>query len=466
MIASPSPAWADAVTLIPGESYLRLDGKPRFLLGRNATGWSMEQFTEQFGWAREAGERIVRLHLSIGIAPQGPGADLDPQWLAHWEAVFDEAGRNGLLVLPVFGIWSDWNDGSLGETWPYWGRNAYNAALGGLATSPAELLADTPCRQSWLAWLGALVERWQGREDILGWEVFSEVDLITGSSEQAATEFAEAAAQVVRSADKHGRFVTVSLSGTRDWPQLFSSDAVDVVQVHPYATGPPYNGDLAGLIISCVRERLERYRKPVLIGESGLDWRPPRGTLTLSPRAEEGIRQAIWAALVSGACNGRMLWWEDGYDRYEGADIRAQYRHAALPVARFAREVDFTAMVPTAIEPSHGLSGAALANGHEAIVWLRDQNCTPPEWPLTRITGGKVELSAQGGAAEYEVEFWNTESGTVSGREVVASRGGQLRVIIPAFEGSIALRVLPWPLGSCPRPTGAGSREIARTPSR
>jgi hypothetical protein len=436
-----SPGWAQTVTLIPGEPYLRLDGKPTFLLGRNATGWSTEQFAEQFGWAREAGERIVRLHLGVGIASRGPAGVLDPQWIAHWESILDDAGRNGLLVLPVLGVWSEWNDGSGGETWHRWEANPYNAVQGGPATSPAELLADTPCRQTWLRWLGSLVERWQGRPEILGWEVFSELNLVSGSFEAAATEFAGAAARVVRSSDPRGRLVTASLSGTREWPMLFSSSAVDVVQVHPYANQPPYAGDLGSLIISCVRERLARYSKPVFIGESGLDSRPPRDTLTVSPRAEEGVRQALWASVVSGACNGRMLWWEDGYDRYEGLDLRTRYRAAARPVARFTREVDFAGMAPAAMETSDGLAGAALASDRLALVWLRDRSCAPPEWPLTRIADGEVVLAEPGAAAKYEVEFWSTATGTVSGHVTVASEGGHLRIALPAFEGSIAIKV-------------------------
>jgi Tat protein secretion system quality control protein TatD with DNase activity len=131
----------------------------------------------------------------------------------------------------------------------------------------------------------------------VGWEIFSEVDLITGATEDRAIEFAARAAAVVRAADPAHRPTTISQAGVNVWPKLLSSDAVQIVQVHPYAAHP-FGGNLDELFLKSVRERLQTYRKPVLIGECGLDWAPPRGTLDVAPGAEVGIRHAIWASTV------------------------------------------------------------------------------------------------------------------------------------------------------------------------
>jgi hypothetical protein len=50
-------------------------------------------------------------------------------------------------------------------------------------------------------------------------------------------------------------------------------------------------------------------------------------------------------------------------------------------------------------------------------------------------------LAEPGAPARYGVEFWSTDTGTVSGPVTVASDGGGLRIALPAFEGSIALKV-------------------------
>jgi hypothetical protein len=137
----------------------------------------------------------------------------------------------------------------------------------------------------------------------VAWEVFSELDMLTGSSEEKGTAFAEEAAKVIRAADRSKRPVTCSLTVVKDWPGLFKSDAVDLIQVHPYGYGN--KADLDEMILRSVRQRLATYGKPVMLGECGLDWRPPRGTLDVSERAPVALRHAIWAAMVSGAAT----WW-------------------------------------------------------------------------------------------------------------------------------------------------------------
>lgn len=68
-----------------------------------------------------------------------------------------------------------------------------------------------------------LVERWQGRPNIIGWDVFSELNLITGATEVEAVAFAEAARSVVRAADLSLRPVTASRAGNVAlWPTLSS----------------------------------------------------------------------------------------------------------------------------------------------------------------------------------------------------------------------------------------------------
>ena len=428
-------------TLNPGEFYFRLDGTPRFLLGRNPTGWEPRQFGTLLRWARDGGEKLVRIHLTNGMVPRAPAGKVDEAWARSWDEVFHLAATNGLYVLPVFGVWADWNDGTRAEAWHRWEVNPYSAALGGSARTPAELLSDTACRRQWLGWMEALVSRWRDRPEVIGWEVFSELDLVSGATEEAAVEFMRSAAGVVRAADPKHRPVTASLAGTNEWPRLFASDAVDLVQVHPYADLPRYKGELSALILDCVRQRLSRYRKPVLIGECGLDSRPPNGTLVTSPGAPAEVSHAIWASMVSGAANGRMLWWEDGYDQYHGLDLRTAYRDASAPAARFAANVDFTGFRPVEVQLAGRLTGAAIGNARCIIGWLKDAHCAPPDWPVRRVEGQSVALTVVGAASTWRVEFCDPRSGVMIGSAEELRQGDRLDVPLPAFEDSMALKL-------------------------
>jgi hypothetical protein len=258
----------------------------------------------------------VRFHVTHGAFGVGatPGGGVDEAWAAGWEAVFAHAAADGLQVMPVFGVWADWNDGSAGESWHAWEANPLNRANGGPAASPVELFRlGSPGQRAWIGWMEQVVQRWKGHANIAAWEVFSELDLVTHAGDAAlfrrnAVSFFEAAAARLREVDPLRRPVTASAAGW-SWPELYRTPGMELVQIHLY--GPEQQLDAA--ILSAVRAR-RAVGKPILLGESGLDWRAPKGsTQTTAAQGPIGTRHAVWAALVAGAMNGRALWWEDGY---------------------------------------------------------------------------------------------------------------------------------------------------------
>lgn len=441
--AEPTSQADGALRLVKGEFWFRHEGELRFLLGRNPTGREVEQFATLLKWGAASGERIVRIHLQVGRRSQAAPGKVDPAWVEHWEKVFDIAAAEGMHVLPVFSAWARWNDGSRNEPWHSWHRNPYNAELGGPAKVPAEFLADTECRKLWLQWLGAVVRRWQGRKNILGWEVFSELDLITGATEQGGVDFMRAAAKVVREADGKKRPVTASLAGVREWPKLFADDALDFIQVHPYANVRRFKGRLDELILHSVRARRKRYGKAVLIGESGLSGVPLADSPAKLPRAPIGIGHAIWAAAVSGAASGRMLWWEDGYDQYSKIDLRTKYKDASAPVARFVAGVNYAGFRPIDVTLPRELFGAALGDGSMVLAWFRDAKCVFPEWPVRRIPSQTVVLNIPAGSRAWTVTFHDTATGKPISTKAVRLADAVLTVPLPAFEGSIALKASP-----------------------
>jgi len=426
-----------------GERYCRVKGTPGFVLGRNPTETSPEAFDERFAEMAAAGESLARLHLMHGMPPNAEAGRVDELWAARWDRVFDAAERRGIGVIPVFTVWAQWNDGTGGELWHVWHDNPYNTVRGGPAKSPAEILSDTECRRVWLQWLGALVKRWQPRAGIIAWEPISELDLVTGATPAAGAAFIESAARVIRAADRKRRPVTVSLSGVTDWPAVFAGPGADIVQAHPYAVDPPYFGRLSDQIVDVTRDRLRKYGKPVLLGECGLDWRPPHGTLTESERALVGIRHALWASAVSGALSGRMLWWEDGYDKYERSSVARRYTDAAGPVARFVRGVSYAGLRPAACSMSGELKGAALAGPRLTIAWFRDSKCDPPSWPERTIRNETITIAVPGKARAWAVEFADTKTGLPCGRQDALLSDGSLTVRLPAFQDSIALKATP-----------------------
>ena len=115
---APSKPNSTLQELRSGERFFRSDGVPSFLLGRNPVGVTPEAFATHFQNAATAGERLMRVHFTYSPAGERAG-EIHPDMLRSWDAVLDAAEKQRLVVLPVLGIWSDWNDGSHGENWHF-----------------------------------------------------------------------------------------------------------------------------------------------------------------------------------------------------------------------------------------------------------------------------------------------------------------------------------------------------------
>ncbi len=341
--ATPMPL--PEVALKPGDMYFSVDGRQTFIFSRNMAGYETWQYDQLLDLIQDSGSILVRIQLdSLGTGITSNGK-VDEAWAGKWEHVFDKAQESGINVLPVFSGWFDWNNGNPDYGYSTWEANAFNAANGGPAADPGELFQpDSPTQKMWFDWLKSLVERWQARENIAAWEMFSEVNIATGSTEASGVAFIEQAAAIIRNADPRARPITASLADVGEWPSFYRSKAIDFLNIHPY----PYSAeiDLGTKVIDDVRRLQAAYGKPVIIGESGLNaFLPDSGSgSAVLPNAHLGLKHAIWAEMVSGAMNGRSLYWEDGFAVFFPTlswDYLKKYAELEQPAAHFVEDVDF-----------------------------------------------------------------------------------------------------------------------------
>ncbi len=440
---SPTPDLLPDLTLRPGDLYFRLDGTPGLIFSRNIAGTNQVQYQQLFDWTKAGGSRFVRLSLdNLGMGYTNRGA-VDPNWAAQWDQILDKAEADGVYALPTFSTWFDWNAGVGYSTWK---SNPLSVANGGPAEAPDELLQkDSETQALWLAWMQSVVKRWKGRHNILAWEIFSEVNLVSGATETAGIDFVNRAAASIRSADPMGRPVTASLAETGTWPKFYRDTSIDFINVHPY----PPSGELDRTVISMVHNALAAYRRPVLIGESGLSAATPDtpdGKLTVAPNASIGIRHAIWAGMVSGAMNGRSLWWEDGVGIYFpalGTPWLEKYATEELAPADFVSGVDFSGFTPLTVSTSSGVWGAAVGNDRSVIGWFRDASSEPPTWDVEAVVSDQtITLTVPGSAASWQVDFYSTKTGTEIVSSTLVTRDGRsVTVPLPDFKDDIAFKM-------------------------
>jgi hypothetical protein len=406
-------------------------------------GYQQTHYETLLEWTAAGGSRIARISLdSIGMGYTSSG-EVDEVWARQWERIFDHAKANGVYILPVFSSWYDWNAGAGYSTWA---SNPLNVANGGPVQNPIEIFeAGSPTQALWLAWMEMLVQRWQSRENIAAWEIFSEVNLASNPTEVAGVDFVNRAAALIRAADPSGRPVTASIADTGTWPNFYRDASIDFINIHPY----PPSAQLDRTIVSEVRKSLARYHRPILIGESGLSAATPdseAGKLTVAENAPLGIRHAIWAGIVSGAMNGRALWWEDGVGIYFsslGISWMQQYSTAELPAVNFVRGIDFSGFQPLTTATSSDIWGAAVGDEKTVIGWYRDEDCEPPDWPLQPIPAGQtITLAVPGSAANWQVDFYDTKTGTdIVSSNMIARKGDKITLTLPDFTDDIAFKM-------------------------
>jgi hypothetical protein len=286
-----------------------------------------------------------------------------------------------------------------------------------------------------LQWVKTLVDRWQTRKNIAAWEIFSEVNLASGVSESAGIDFVNSAVSIIRASDPSQRPISASLADDGKWPDFYRRASIDFVNVHPY----PPSGQLDRNVISGVRQVLATYNKPVLIGESGLsaetpDSNPP--TLTTAANASLGIKHAIWAGVVSGAMNGRALYWEDGFAIYFPAlnlPFIQKYADADLPASNFVRGIDFSGFRPLTSQSSETM----------VIGWFRDAKCEPPDWNLQPVISKQtITITVPGSATNWQVDFYNTKTGTdITSSVTVTLKGKNITIALPDFADDIAFKM-------------------------
>jgi hypothetical protein len=446
--ARPTSIPLPAIAWTPGESYFNISGRPAFLFSRNPAGLVQKDWATLAGMAHQQGDQFVRvftLNASMGgdhgygYSPQGKILE---GWSYNWENFFDVAEADGLYVIPSFWGWLNWNDTGFND----WAVNPFNSANGGPADDPREIYKkDSPTQLLYLAWFKSLVTRWQSHRNILAWEVATEVNLVNGISQTEGIYLAEQLARVVHEADTLDRPVTSSVADWSGWSEFLRSDAVDYINFHPY----PPDGTLDRRILEQVPLLLNTYHKPVLIGESGLNAIAPdtgEGKITLSPNARIGFQHAIWAELVSGAMNGRALWWEDGYGLYIqglGMPYIQKYTDLEAPVLRFAEGLDMTGFKPVPARTSSKLFGAALGNETNIIGWYRDASCEPPDWNLQAVISGQsVKVPVPGSAESWKIDFYSTKDGkTILSSVSLPSKGSTVVIPLPDFQNDIVFKM-------------------------
>jgi hypothetical protein len=339
-----------------------------------------------------------------------------------------------------------------------WKDNPYNKVQGGPFAEPYELFTSplaAACQERLRRYL---VARFADHPAVLGWKMWSEVNLTAAGDSQrqrprdgvpAATDqerhgtlvhWVEQAAARWHALDIYGHGVTMHWSGDYRKPErdVVALPGLDYVCIDAYLHHRPGQGEtLADLIWNGMQDPangLGKFGKPLLATEYGAT---SQGGAREELEAE--LASAPWAGLVSGNVGTPMLWW------FEWVDQGDRWKSYGA-ISRFVRDEDLRG------KDAHAavLAGASPAGALWVRAWTRPGRMlgyvADLQW-LTTGTGqvqhdqATVAVGDAVAAGECRVQWWSADDGTVVWTERIAHPGGALTLKPPAFVHHLAFKL-------------------------
>jgi len=319
-----------------------------------------------------------------------------------------------------------------------WESNPYNTRQGGRLTGAAAWFTDPAALSGQDDLRRYLVARYADHPALLGWKLFSEVNLTAGQGE-AVVRWHEQACARWHDLDTYQHGVTTHWSG--DFriadPAVVALPGLDYVCIDAYHTPAEQGGWLlAELLFASLHHPnrgLGRFTKPVLVTEFGGNW-------NAAPEAQVRAEHACgaWAALVSGHAGAPMLWWFEWVDQRE---MWASYG----AIARFLIGEDLRSPKARCV-----LLGTSSGSALWCRAWTRPGRmlgyCLDQQWggsgrDETRHERVTIDVGSQIAAGTMVVDWWDADLGTSLGVERVQHAGGALVITAPAFRRHVAFKL-------------------------
>ena len=323
-----------------------------------------------------------------------------------------------------------------------WLANPYNIANGGPCRSPADMFTNPVAAGFLRQKYKYIAARYGHNNAIAAWEFYNEADLMAGTP-VPMNRWHVAMAEFLRSIDVHHRLI--STSGTRRFVEklvdAFRSPAIDVVMYHDYNTP-----DLAPYIVDLHEACVEYYRKPLVLGEFGVEFRG--GDLTwIADSQHVGLHNGLWAGWFSETPVVPLSWWWDSY--IEAHDLWNEFEH----LSRFAREMHFGDARTAFRSLPSGRVGDPPADlrcmvrciftGPDCALWFKQDDY---KWSVVRE--GKrpppmqefIQTVPDLVPGRYAIRWYDPGTGRFAGHAIdgTATDDGALTLRVPGFSGDSA----------------------------
>ena len=433
--------------------------------------------------AFENGETFFPIGINMGWGSADPLPDYQ-RWL-------DGLSRNGGNLIRVWmASWSfgiEWNDTGLGDytnrlqrAWlldqvfrmaeergvyielvlvnhgafsanvnPEWADNPYNFENGGPCENPEDFAVNEQARSYFKRRLRYIAGRWASAPALMAWEWWNEADWTPITNPQMAAWIKEMT-PVLQLYDPYAHLTSTSYARGSN-PEIGNLQKIAFAQLHLYSPLDP----ALDFPLMVTNWAADVPGKPVLFAEYGAS---AGGEDTRSDDLQGlHLHNALWASTFSGYASTAMYWWWDSYIDPLGL----------WPVFgrldRFLSGEDLAVLDPArGVLSSRNVPYLVRMNDQRALVWLHDRAYELGALQRTRammilqgempsedwvylpesVTGLTLGLSGlQDGA--YKAYWYSPNLGVWQRMDEVDIMNGEVILILPDFQGDLALKMLP-----------------------
>ncbi|WP_165067109.1 cellulase family glycosylhydrolase [Paludisphaera rhizosphaerae] len=369
--------------------------------------------------------------------------EYDPEQARRIDAMLALARKHGLKVKMTIEHFRNIDPKSTRQTWAI--KTVHHESKGGLATSMADWMSKPEARAQFIKKLEYLSARYRDDPTIFGWELWNEMDAVSGDGDELEWTRAmlpelrrlfpkQLAMQSFGSFDNEGK--------RPSYRRMIALPGNDVAQVHRYldlgARMELCHGPVDVLAADAVRELIDaKPGKPVLLAESGAVEPGHSGPFKLYAEDKDGVilHDVLFAPFFAGAAGSGQCW---HWDHYVAAN------NLWRVFKGFAQAVQGLDPPAERFEPmrvEHPSLRVYLLRGTKtSIAWCRD---AASDWraelaqkrPAAELAGLSVDLGPLPRGAKVRTydpwrDRWAEASATDAGR-----------ISLPAFRRSIVVRV-------------------------
>jgi hypothetical protein len=376
---------------------------------------------------------------------------------AKLDRVLDDAYANGIrvnLVINNHGQASPNND----REWP---TNPWNKVNGGPLLEPYQIFSDEQAYIGQANLRRYLVARYADHPAILGWKLYSEINLtamgdtqrggsIPGLPPAASNKelmetrrrWHERAAAHFHDIDNYHHGVTTHWSGDyrKPYPEICALPGIDYICIDAYhggGTSSERNNTLIDLIYFGMQEPtrgLGKYKKPVWVTEFGAT-----SLGGSSPELAAELASAAWSAMVSGNAGVPMLWWFEWIDQGERWQPFGAIQR--FIVGEDFRGLDARSVVLEGTSDQGAIWARAWVRPGRMLAYIADHAWSAEGTSEPLHSKATVRIGSQVSAGPCRVEWWNADEGKMLSVQYLEHAGGALDLVIPAFMRHCAFKL-------------------------